>query len=108
MVMRLRLALHGHRNYKIYHLVAINQKARRDGKPAELLGIYDPHLPLGVSEKKVEWSVDRIRYWLSVGAQPSKAAEKLLILVFAVIQDNHSRPCSSCFRATFWNPSRSP
>ncbi|KAH8835259.1 ribosomal protein S16 [Flagelloscypha sp. PMI_526] len=80
MVMRLRFALHGPRNHRIYHLVAVNQKVRRDGRPAELLGVYDPRLPLGAASKKVEWSVDRIRYWISVGAQPSKTVEKLLVL----------------------------
>ncbi|KAK0198213.1 hypothetical protein F5146DRAFT_77161 [Armillaria mellea] len=32
----------------------------------------------GEDEKKIEWSVDRIRYWLSVGAVPSKSVVKLL------------------------------
>ena len=29
-------------------------------------------------EKKVEWSVERLKFWLSVGAQPSKTVETLL------------------------------
>jgi small subunit ribosomal protein S16 len=29
-------------------------------------------------EKRIEWNVDRIKYWLSVGAQPSKPVAKML------------------------------
>lgn len=79
MPMRLRLAVHGTRNDRIFHLVAINQRLRRNGKPTELLGIYDPRLkPGGRDYKTMEWSVGRIRYWLDVGAIPSKSVVKLL------------------------------
>jgi small subunit ribosomal protein S16 len=44
----------------------------------ELLGIYDPTLKLGDTHKTVKWSVDRIKYWLGVGALPSKSVVKLL------------------------------
>lgn len=79
--MRLRLSVHGLRNNRIFHLVAIDGRRRRDGKPVELLGIYQPHLKPGEDKKVVEWSVDRIRYWLQVGATPSKSVVKLLELV---------------------------
>ncbi|KAL0575820.1 hypothetical protein V5O48_006147 [Marasmius crinis-equi] len=79
MPMRLRLAVHGRRNDRIFHLVAINQRTRRNGKPTELLGIYDPRVrPGGATHKTMEWSVGRIRYWLDVGAIPSKTVVKLL------------------------------
>ena len=81
MPMRIRLAVHGLRNHRIFHLVAIDGRRRRDGKPVELLGIYQPHLKPGEDKKVVEWSVDRIRYWLQVGAVPSKSVVKLLELV---------------------------
>ncbi|KAK1229674.1 hypothetical protein PQX77_007236 [Marasmius sp. AFHP31] len=79
MPMRLRLAVHGRRNDRIFHLVAINQRTRRNGKPTELLGIYDPRVrPGGQDHKTMEWSTGRIRYWLDVGAVPSKTVVKLL------------------------------
>ncbi|KAK7059052.1 hypothetical protein VNI00_001676 [Paramarasmius palmivorus] len=81
MPMRLRLAVHGRRHDRIFHLVAINQRARRNAKPTELLGIYDPRVkPGGRDHKTMEWSVGRIRYWLDVGAVPSKTVVKLLEL----------------------------
>ncbi|KAJ6509441.1 ribosomal protein S16 domain-containing protein [Mycena vitilis] len=80
MPMRIRLAMHGRAHRRIFHLVAINQRSRRDAKPAEILGIYNPHLGPTDGHKTFEWSVDRIRYWLHVGAVPSKSVVKLLEL----------------------------
>jgi len=78
--MRLRMAMHGPRHQKLFHLVAINSKQRRNARPAELLGIYDPHAADGRDARIVRWSVARIHHWLSVGAQPSKSVVKLLEL----------------------------
>lgn len=84
MTVRLRLAMHGRRNNKFFHLVAIDQRKRRNAKPIELLGVY--HHRVGTENndrpaKELEWSVDRIKYWLGVGAQPSKPVVKLLEMV---------------------------
>jgi len=78
MAVRLRFALHGPRHNRIFHLVAIDQRRRRNAKPIETLGVFDPRLRPGEDTKTVEWSVDRIKYWLGVGAQPSKTVVKLL------------------------------
>jgi small subunit ribosomal protein S16 len=97
MPVRLRLARHGQRNNPYYHIVAINASKRRDARPLEKLGEYDPiprligpsGLPVSAKvfgtergqahkEKKVEWNVERIRYWLGVGAEPTRALVKLL------------------------------
>jgi small subunit ribosomal protein S16 len=79
MPVRLRLSLHGSRNNRIFHLVATDIRKRRDGKPIELLGIYDPRLRPGQEHKTIHWSVDRIMYWLNKGgALPSKTFVKLL------------------------------
>ena len=81
MPVRIRLAMHGRRHARIFHLVAINQRAARNSKPIETLGIYDPALHPGQNHKTVEWSVERIKYWLKSGAIPSKSAVKILELV---------------------------
>ena len=79
MAIRLRLAMHGCRHRRVFHLVAIDSQLRRDAKPAELLGVYDPHTKED-NARVIRWSVNRIRYWLSVGATPSKSALKMLEL----------------------------
>ena len=83
MVVRIRFSMHGPRNNKLFHIVAINSKQRRDAKPIETLGIYRPKLDLSKDSKAktVEWSAARIKYWLGVGAQPSKSAVKLFTMV---------------------------
>jgi ribosomal protein S16 len=75
------MAMHGRTHKKIFHIVAIDSKLRRNAKPTELLGIYDPHSADDTNPRVVRWSVDRLRYWLSVGAVPSKSVAKLLQLV---------------------------
>ncbi|TEB04005.1 ribosomal protein S16, partial [Coprinellus micaceus] len=74
------MSMHGPRNRRIFHINVVEGRRKRDAKPAELLGIYDPHVPVGENTKTIQWSVDRIRYWLSVGAQPSTSVVKLLEL----------------------------
>lgn len=84
-----------------YHIVAINATKRRDAKPLEVLGIYDPVLRSRYDKSKgwtvedaqktlrgldappppdrrIEWSVDRLRYWVGVGAEPTKTIVQLL------------------------------
>ncbi|THH11092.1 hypothetical protein EW145_g860 [Phellinidium pouzarii] len=80
MPVRLRFAMHGPRDNKVFHIVAINSRQRRDAKPIETLGIYKHYTnsTRDRTTKSVDWSVARIKYWLDVGAQPSKAAVKLL------------------------------
>lgn len=77
MVVRLRFSLHGQRNNKLLHLVVINARKRRDANPIETVGIYKPRVAPSET-KNVEWSVARIKYWLDVGAQPSKSVVRLL------------------------------
>lgn len=73
--------MHGIRNNRILHLVAIDHRKARNAKPAELLGIYKPRIDGPEGKKTLEWSVDRIKYWLQVGAVPTKSVVKLLELV---------------------------
>ncbi|RHZ70869.1 hypothetical protein Glove_265g2 [Diversispora epigaea] len=77
MVVRMRLARHGIRNRPFYHIVVANSKSPRDGKHIEQVGIYDP-IPDANGVKHIEWKENRIKYWLTVGAQPSDTVARLL------------------------------
>jgi small subunit ribosomal protein S16 len=84
MPVRLRLAMQGRRNNRSFRLVAIDHRKRRDAKPLETLGVYNHRVGSENNDKPIktmEWSVDRIKYWLGVGAQPSKPVVKLLEMV---------------------------
>ena len=80
-VVRLRLAMKGLTHRKTFHIVASSAHSPRSNVPIETLGVFDPRLKPGETYKTVEWSVDRIKYWLRRGAQPSPAVLKLLTMV---------------------------
>jgi len=57
-------------------IVSCDSRSRRDGKFLEIVGTYDPIARKGV--KEVRLNVDRVKYWLGVGAQPSDTTARLL------------------------------
>jgi len=63
-----------HRQY--FRIVAIDGRQPRDGRVIEELGSYDPHVK--VKENRVTLVPSRIKYWISVGAQPSERVATLL------------------------------
>ena len=75
MAVRLRLKRFGRKNRAFYRLGAFDSRTRRNGRAIEELGWYDP---IGPEDKQVELKIDRIDYWLSVGAQPSRTVASLL------------------------------
>jgi small subunit ribosomal protein S16 len=53
----------------------MDKRAPRDGRVIEELGWFDPLAP---EDKQLSFKADRIDYWLSVGAQPSRTVKTLL------------------------------
>jgi small subunit ribosomal protein S16 len=72
----IRLARHGAKKKPYYHVVAIDSRRKREGKCIERLGHFNP-CALGQAER-LRLEMERVRYWLGVGAQPSDRM-KLLI-----------------------------
>ncbi len=54
----------------------MDRRAPRNGRVIEELGWYDPLTR--DDEKQTSFKIDRIDYWLSVGAQPSQTVTSLL------------------------------
>ncbi len=77
MSVKLRFRRLGRRNRSFYRLGAIDTRSRRDGKVIEELGYYDPEA--SDDKHRLQINLDRIRYWLSVGAQPSDTLRGMLI-----------------------------
>lgn len=75
-MVRLRLKRFGRTHKPFYRLNAIDQRSPRDGKPIEQLGHFDPTEQ--DESKQVNFNEERVRYWLSVGAQPSETVRDLL------------------------------
>lgn len=74
MAVRLRLKRHGRRNRPFYRIVAMEGRRRRDGRELEVVGHYDPI----AKEEKTSLKLDRVEYWLSVGAQPTETVANIL------------------------------
>ena len=75
MSVRIRLNRFGSKMRPYYRVVVMDSRAPRDGRPLEEVGIYHPISPEG---QQLELKEDRIRDWLSKGAQPSDTVKKLL------------------------------
>ena len=72
----IRLARHGAKKRPFYHLTVADKSAKRDGRFIERVGFFNP-LAQG-DEQRLRVDLDRIDYWLSVGAQPSDRVNQLI------------------------------
>ena len=73
----IRLMRTGKKGESKYRLVVKEKRDKRDGIAVELLG-WCEKLVGGVLRK--DFKMDRVKYWISVGAQPTPTAKKMLEL----------------------------
>jgi small subunit ribosomal protein S16 len=74
-MLRIRLSRTGRKNLNLFRVVVAEHKAPVKGRFVEILGNFNPNSKLAnfkVNEK-------RLRYWLSVGAQPTDTVTNLLV-----------------------------
>ena len=76
MAVRLRMKRMGRRHRPFYRICVMDARAPRDGREIEVVGTYDPMVR--DVDARVQLKLDRVAYWLSVGAQPT---EKVAILL---------------------------
>jgi small subunit ribosomal protein S16 len=77
MAMKIRLARGGSKKRPFYSIVAADSRMPRDGRFKEKLGTYNPLLPKD-SEDRVKMDVERVKHWLSHGAQPTDRVSRFL------------------------------
>merc|ERR1711988_1632898 len=71
------LSMGGVRKRPVYKIVVADSRAPRDGRFVEKIGLYNPLLPKDKKERiKVE--AERVKYWISKGAQPTMRVSRLL------------------------------
>jgi small subunit ribosomal protein S16 len=75
-VVRIRMKSFGRRHRPFFRICAMDARSPRDGRAIEELGHYDPMVRN--LEARTVLNASRIRYWLSVGAQPSEKVQVLL------------------------------
>ena len=73
-MVKIRLKRMGAKKAPFYRVVVAESTSPRDGRFKEVLGSYNP-----VTEPaEVKIDIERARYWLSVGAQPTDRVARLL------------------------------
>jgi len=71
-MLKLRLKRIGRKRYPSYRLVIMENTCRRDGRPIDEVGYYDP------IAKKYNFDIPKIQKWLSYGVKPTETVFHLL------------------------------
>ena len=77
MGLKIRLARGGAKKRPYYSIVIADVRAPRDGRFIEKVGSYNPLLSKD-DEKRVQYNVERVQYWLSKGAKPTDRVARFL------------------------------
>ncbi|MDO5307083.1 MAG: 30S ribosomal protein S16 [bacterium] len=71
-MLRIRLKRLGAKKAPVYRVIVINSTTRREGKPVEELGYYNP------KTKEMKLNKEKALAWVSKGAQPSETVKYLI------------------------------
>nr|XP_034900785.1 30S ribosomal protein S16-1, chloroplastic-like [Populus alba] len=78
MAVKIRLARIGCKNRAFYRIVAADSHTPKDGKHLQVVGFLDPLAAQG-DARRLGLNVDLVKYWLSVGAQPTDTVRGILM-----------------------------
>ncbi len=73
-MVKIRLTRLGAHKRPFYRVVVSDSRARRDGPFIEILGTYNPLK----EPSEIKLDLDRAKFWLQRGAQPTVIAKKLM------------------------------
>lgn len=76
MSLKIRLQRGGATHNPHYRMVVADSRARRDGRFVEVVGTYAPKEKS--EDKQFAVNLDRIAYWLGVGALPSDTVRSII------------------------------
>ena len=71
-MLKIRLKRIGRKRSPFYRLVIMENSARRNGKPIEEVGYYNP------MTKHYKFDSEKIQKWLNYGVQPTETVSYLL------------------------------
>lgn len=74
MAVKLRLTRMGSKKRPFYRVVVANSASRRDGRPLDYLGYYNPM----TNPAKIEIDREKVRKWLELGAEPTDTVRSIL------------------------------
>ena len=73
-MVKIRLKRQGAKKAPFYRVVVADSRSPRDGRNIEEIGIYDPM----TNPAKIDIDLERAKYWISCGAQPTDTVRGLL------------------------------
>ena len=76
-MLKIRMSRGGAKKRPFYKIVVADSRRPRDGKFIEKVGFFNPLLPKDKTER-LSLYLERIKYWLSQGAQPSERIARFL------------------------------
>lgn len=71
----IRLAAVGKRGERKYHVVVVEKRSRRNGRPVDTLGFYEKRVG-NVVTKTID--LEKVKHWMSKGALLSVGAKKIV------------------------------
>lgn len=71
-MVKIRLKKMGRKKLPIYKIVVAEAMSKRDGKAVDILGTYNP------KSKELQIDVDKVKEWLSKGAEPTPRVASLI------------------------------
>mgnify|MGYP001588759154 CR=1 FL=1 len=74
-MLSIRLSRIGKKNHPCYRLIVVDKRRDPWGNYLEDLGYYNPM----TTPSTINFNAERVKYWVSVGAQPSPTVHNLLI-----------------------------
>lgn len=74
MAVKLKLTRLGSKKHPFYRIVAATDETRRDGRPLEYLGFYNPM----TNPAEVRLDAGKVRNWLDQGAEPTPTVRSIL------------------------------
>ena len=74
-MVKIRLKRVGTKNTPVYRVVVADRRSPRDGKFIEEIGTYQP-----LKSDAINFTIDldRVKYWVGVGAQPSETVASMI------------------------------
>ena len=73
-MLAIRLARFGKKKMPCYRIVVTDKRRPRNGRFVEIVGTYDPLK----KPADIKLDVERIKYWIGCGAQPSDTVRSFL------------------------------
>ena len=73
-MVKIRLKRFGSKKKPVYRIIVIDSRSRRDGRPIEEIGFYDPRK----EPAQVRLDTEAYDKWVKQGAHPTETVERLV------------------------------